>query len=67
MYFKFLDKTMSSDIRNPRNAGRKRKEAKDKVRPRTIYFSQSQDDFVVKNGGSELIRRLVDDVMRRSV
>jgi len=57
---------MNSDIRNPRNAGRKRKEAKDKVRPRTIYFSQSQDDFVVKNGSSDLIRRLVDDEMKRN-
>lgn len=56
---------MKTDVRNPRNAGRKRKEDKDKVRPRTIYFSESQDDFVVKNGSSELIRRLVDAEMKR--
>lgn len=55
---------MNTDIKNPRNAGRKPKEEKDKARSLSLSFPSLQADFVENNGSSKLIQRLVADEMK---
>jgi hypothetical protein len=56
---------LDTATKNPRNAGRKRKDAKDKARTMTIGFTAIQADFVENNGRSKLIQRLVNAEMTR--
>ncbi len=56
---------MNTETRNPRNAGRKRKEPKDKAKTLPICFPAVQLDFVEQNGRSKFIQRLVAQEMAK--